>query len=474
VDSAPLVFNGLDGATGAYLHTPTTAEELADSVYGVDVQAGSHQRELEIRAAHDEPTFGVAYPASAENLDEAGWGVVTAADASPDTLAALDTLCSLRRDQAGRLFRVFTGADGVCPGEGKDEWLGRHGMGDGEAEPEKVPYYLMLVGGPDEIPFEFQYELDVVYAVGRVAFDTPGEYARYADVVAAAEQAGPPDQRTLSLFGPENPDDAATALSATDLLRPIGPEVRQTAKKPFTLTDTIGAEADKAALCRLLWSEAAPDLLFTASHGVGFAPGHPLQREIQGALVCQDWPGPVAWKGKAIDDAFLVSAGDVPTEADSSPSLVFAFACYGAGTPRLDDFGHLRRKKARTLAAAAFVARLPQRLLTQAGGRTVAFIGHIERAWEWSFVTPHAGAQRGPFVSTLATLLDGWRVGHALEALNARYAGRAATLTGHLNTYAKSRLKIKPAEMAELWMATNDARNYAVLGDPAVRMSRSA
>ena len=44
---------------------------------------------------------------------------------------------------------MFVGKDGVEPGESKDDWLAKHGMGHGDAEPEKVPYYLLLVGGPE-------------------------------------------------------------------------------------------------------------------------------------------------------------------------------------------------------------------------------------------------------------------------------------------------------------------------------------
>ena len=90
------------------------------------------------------------------------------------------------------------------------------------------------------------------------------------------------------------------------------------------------------------------------------------------------------------------------------------------------------------------------------------------------FVTPEAGAQRGVFVSTLASILDGRRVGHALEFFNSRYAGLSSTLNTSLNAWAKERKKINPTEFALQWLAVNDARNYALVGDPAIRLASPA
>jgi hypothetical protein len=55
-------------------------------------------------------------------------------------------------------------------------------------------------------------------------------------------------------------------------------------------------------------------LFFSATHGVGFKLGDPRQINHQGALVCQDWPGP--GKNIPITDKFYFSADDISNEAD--------------------------------------------------------------------------------------------------------------------------------------------------------------
>src|SRR5262249_60492466 len=76
------------------------------------------------------------------------------------------------------------------PGESRQRWLARHGVAAGNIDPTRVPYYLLIVGGPAKIPFGFCRELAVEYAVGLLAFDTPAEYAAYAAGVQIGRASG--------------------------------------------------------------------------------------------------------------------------------------------------------------------------------------------------------------------------------------------------------------------------------------------
>jgi hypothetical protein len=470
MSDATLVFNGIDGTTGEYLLPPLTAHQVSRLAqgYGIDDE---QRQELRDRHFGLQPTYAVKEGVDPNELAQTGWGAVFAHGADPAIKDALGELLALRREQAGDRFRVFEGADAYRPGESKDVFLKRHGMGPGPADPDRVPYYLLLVGDPDAIPYRFQYQLDVQYAVGRVHFDTLEEYARYArSVVSAERDATRP--RTAVFFGVRNAGDPATGMSADDLVAPLATTLgAQFGAMPNAWNTTLiePADATRARLLGLLGGEETPAFLFTASHGVGFAANDPRQMTQQGALLCQDWPGP-EHPGR-LEQAHYVAADDIDDEARLLGLIAFHFACYGAGTPRLDDFAHLAGgNDPAIIANRAFVAPLPRRLLAHPRGGALAVIGHVERAWGCSIRWQEAGAQIEAFRSTLHRLLDGHRVGSALEPMNGRYAEISTDLATALQNI---RFGQRPDDqmLAWMWTANNDARAYAVVGDPAVRLS---
>ena len=121
------------------------------------------------------------------------------------------------------------------------------------------------------------------------------------------------------------------------------------------------------------------------------------------------------------------------------------------------------------LAPRACLSALPRRLLSHPRGGALAVIGHVDRAVSYSFMWQRAGQQTTTFRSTLHQLLDGRRVGAALDQFNIRYAQLTTQLTNMLQD--RESIKPDPQELKGLWTATSDARGYALLGDPAVRVA---
>src|SRR5262249_43561887 len=106
-------------------------------------------------------------------------------------------------------------------------------------------------------------------------------------------------------------------------------------------------------------------------------------------------------------------------------------------------------------------------------GGALAVVAHVDRAWGFSLVWPGAGPQTATFESALRRLLGGEPVGLAMEVFNQRYAELTAELAAEVENLGFGK---KPDEKppAELWTAAPDARNSAILGDPAVRIAVSA
>jgi hypothetical protein len=469
-----LVFNGIDGATGGYLLPNLTPQDVGKLARGEKLDP-QHVKELKwwhdrVSMSHLGPKEGV----DPKNLAETGWGLIVAfsdddqvVKRTAATLEALSPLLNLRRNQAGDRYREYTGSKAYRPEETKSAFLARHGMGPGPADPDKVPYYLLIVGDPEAVPYRFQYQLDVQYAVGRIHFDAVEEYASYAESVVAAETGRVKLPRNAVFFGVQNDDDGATQLSARELVTPLAAKMASD-QANWTVDAMVKDKASKANLAEVLGGPRTPALLFTASHGMGFPAGDPRQLPHQGALLCQDWPGPEQWR-RPIPQTQYFAGDDLGEDARLLGLLSFHFACYGAGTPRLDDFAHQVFAEQAQIAPHAFVARLPQRMLGHPKGGALAAVSHVERAWGYSFIWDQAGAQLAVFESTLKRLMEGHPVGSAVEYFNERYAELSAELSSELEDIKFGKTPDDLA-LAGMWTANNDARSYVIVGDPAVRL----
>ncbi len=465
-----LVFNGINGASGDYLQSPLTPEQVSKMAQGEKLDK-DHLDDLEEKI-NTETEFDVMAGIDPKNLAETGWGVIFAYDADPAIKEALSELLKHRQQQATQqhehYYQEYTGTKAYRPGESKNQFLGRHNEAFGPADPDKMPYYLLIVGDPETIPYRFQYQLDVQYAVGRIYFDTLDEYAQYAHNVVAAETGKLFLPRRASFFGVRNSADPATQLSADQLIKPLADWVAKD-KPDWQVQTFLKEEATKAQLEQLLRGNDTPSLLFTASHGMGFPNADPRQLPHQGALLCQDWPG-LKWGPKPIPEDFYFSADDISNDDTGLLGLIsFHFACYGAGTPHLEEFAHKKRDGRLAIAPHAFIAQLPRRLLSHPKGGALATVGHVDRAWGCSFFCKKAGPQLTVFKDTLKLLMEGYPIGSAIDKFNVRYAEISSDLNAQLEEI-KYGARVNHVELSKLWTANNDARNYAIIGDPAVRL----
>lgn len=333
------------------------------------------------------------------NLSERGWGVIFATGADKRLATALRPLLERRKRQAGDQYRELV----LKADESAGKMVARFKSSARGSDPN-LPQYLLLVGCPEEVPFNFQYELGTQYAVGRLCFEQTAEYRSYAESVIRAEDAAPRETLRALVFATKLPAYLASELLYDQLIKPLEKSFSNDPKKwsryDWSMQVTKPDQAVKAMLLRELASRA-PDLLFTAVPTANYPKGNTLQRNNTGALIDGRFR-----PGQPPAPDMLVTAADIPANADMTGSMVLCFGSYGGGMSRQDEFVATANGQLPAQSDEAIVAKLPMRLLGNRKGGALAFVGHVDRNWASSF-TGTSGAEPEAFFGFLRRVMDG-------------------------------------------------------------------
>jgi hypothetical protein len=361
----------------------------------------------------------------------------------------------------------------VFGGEPEDDWS--NWLQDNyyaiELTGKKVPNYILMVGGPDVLPFGFQSMMDVVANVGRLDFETTDQLKEYVQKIIRIETAPDPVvKREAILFAPDGGTNDPTYFSREYMVKPLNDHIRM--QLNFRTTALMGSDATKNKLVGAL-KNAHPALVFTGSHGLGLT-GEPidLQKKYNGAICCQA-TGPLTFKN-------LFCADDVPMdEPFLEGSVVFQFACFGYGTPAQSDYNHWLKNVPVKYADEDFVAALPKRLLAHPKG-PIAFIGHLDTAFLHAFTDQndpyiperwHTRIQ--PFLHAVEQLLAVQPSGLAMDDMNKRYTVSNIKINNIWDRIKRGKLTWTTEaknRFVDSWVIRNDAQNYMIFGDPAARL----
>ena len=271
---------------------------------------------------------------------------------------------------------------------------------------KRAPRYVLIVGGPDQVPFGLQSLLDTVANVGRIDLPTVDQLACYVAKLLRLELAADPVvSREAVVFAPDGGPNDPTHFSRQYMAEPIADLMANDFK--LSTTKILGDQATKGALVisteRQETRAGLHGVSRTWSRQRAIRRSDPLQR-----LDMLPVPGRAHARRP-------VRRGDVPP--DDKPFLegavFFQFACYGYGTPAVSEYAHWLDQPGKETRNADhdFVAALPKRLLAHPKG-PIAFIGHLDTAFLHGFAD--AGAPEiltrwhnriEPFVSAVRMLL---------------------------------------------------------------------
>jgi hypothetical protein len=337
----------------------------------------------------------------------------------------------------------------------------------------KAPHYIMIVGGPDQVPFRFQSVLSTVANVGRVDFDMLHDLKQYVHKLLRVETAEDPlVTREVVVFGPDAGLPDPTYFSKEYMAKPLAGHIRD--ELGFATHAFLGKDATKKNLLNVL-NAKKPALVYTASHGLGaLQQALAVQKRYNGAICCQK-----TGQEKEIDD-WLFMADDIPSDKPFLEGAVFfQFACFGYGTPAESDYAHWRTGVPKRYTDIDFVAALPKRLLAHPKG-PIAFIGHLDTAFLHGFVDvedPHIldrwHMRISPFVEAVDYLLSVQPSGLSMRDMNSRYSVCNALITNTYDRQKRGNLSWDAAlevRFLNSWITRSDAQNYMILGDPSARL----
>jgi len=471
-DDRKLYINGIDVSTGEYLVEPMTYEQAVKYIRGEPYNPPLVETLKKLLKKLTGITLGWPASLDLDRIDKAGWGVVFASDEDSEVKKQISRLVDHRLSQIvdATIVKELTYDTDKRPDW--RTWLATYGVSLGSPDPHKVPYYLLVVGSPERIPFDFGYLLSTEYAVGRLHFDDAEGYRRYINSLIQYEKGkASPRAKQAVFFAPRLNFDPATQRSADQLINPLAdgvpPQPSPRRIEGFQVHKVLGTGATKQALVDLFATSVGklpPAFLFVASHGMGTRKSNDDQPALHGALVCQDWPG-----YGAIDSKHYFSASDVPTNSQLHGLISFFFACYSAGTPAFDRYLHEPKQKPPRIADRAFIAALPKAMLSHPNGGALACIGHVELAWSCSYIASTPGANLNHFQNAVTWLLQGKPVGWAMKDFPLLYMQKSTDLSKKLEEISFQGI-VSDQDLAVNWIERNDAEGYIILGDPAVSL----
>ncbi|TPQ22489.1 hypothetical protein [Streptomyces sporangiiformans] len=406
---------------------------------------------------HPDVGYGILLPDS----DESGLSCAAkaAGEDAPEAVRALiaarpgSVILRWRPELKDRFVRRY-----FPDGSSQDPTVGLSSFGVGKG---RLPKYVLIVGGPDVVPWSVQYALGTRHAVGRLPL-SGDELCSY--VAAMLSDWSRPDatldHRRALMWTVDHGGSDITSEMRTVISKPLADAL--TPPPLSALCHLSAAEATGAALLRELIT-TRPGLLVTSSHGR---------------------------TGPLDDDAQMRATLGLPVDADHTPipltefceampggAVWYAQACCSAGSDSHSHYSGLLRPgtsaHVTVLAVAALgetVAPAAVRLLGRPDPVRAVF-GHVEPTFDWTLRVAETGqGLGGRIVSALSSQLYAGRpLGLAFGEYRADVGELHSQWANHYIQLAKGNTEVRES-MTRLRLTALDRQSLVLLGDPTVTL----
>lgn len=321
-------------------------------------------------------------------------------------------------------------------------------------EPDQVPLYLLLVGTPEQIPWEVQFNLNAKRRVGRLFLQGAG-LENYVNALLDDWKDAGARQRNTLVWATDHGDNDITSLMRLAIAEPIVEKLRADPDFNATVCYQNGraGQATVAALTAAL-AELKPIFILTTSHGNT----DPLD----------DVAAMRRSLGLPLDNTFApVSPESLLEGWEPGGAVWYAHACCSAGASGRRFFDHLFEpgsKIERVLKAVEqcgeMTAPLPCALLG-AKQPLRAFVGHVEPTFDWTLEQPDTKQYTtAPLTASLyERLFQPWPIGLAFDQF---YRELGGIHSDYMAAMADNNVRA----MLSLRLIARDIESTVILGDP--------
>ncbi|MBK8090476.1 MAG: hypothetical protein IPK32_00355 [Verrucomicrobiaceae bacterium] len=381
---------------------------------------------------------------------EVGWGVIFGKSASTELSHAIrESLGQLRLAGASELWKKqHLYLRTPSPDESCESYLRSYRQEPGAPiDPDRFPYYVLIVADPADISFEFEMNLGMQNAVGRLWLgDELENYQPYLDEITQAGNGAGQSARTPIYLLESSDPDGAIQLGRKHLMSPLCTKLANITGAPESPVPSAPSDFPK--------NFSTHGMYFSLSHGmeVPFQTDEDKERQLERERL----------QGIPVD----ISQIQLNPSFDVAPSLPYsnkawwAFACHSAGTTKFDPI-EIAMGKSKQQADTDMSSKLERHCLGNANGSMRFFVGSLNRVTVMSYLTSDWTSYITHFVKMLDGLARGLPVGWVREhTLSGLWTSALLQLE-----YSRSRGNL--GALKACFQQYHDFRSFVVRGDPA-------